>query len=305
MPLADRARSLFSSVPSLPSVSVPYPSSLIRKAGFGGTSGGSGKNSAFGGGGQPNGDVVVDATTGTGGAFATAGGVRADAGEGEIQPAVEAEMHGDTTAGGRRSGVRKDDGGTSSSGVLSATIKAAAATEGGKDDNEEEDDGNASSGDDVAFTLAAVRTSLDAREMAAMAQGLDALEEIPTLSLEDFLRPAFMNANGASSSSGHGSDNGGNSVPSSQPDTPRPRTPPSSHYDADTDLEVFEEVDPRVSGALDELNDSMTDVNALETELSAARRRRQGACFFFHTLGPDSRQKSKKTTPHLSISPPV
>jgi hypothetical protein len=28
--------------------------------------------------------------------------------------------------------------------------------------------------------------------MAAMGQSLDALEEIPTLSLEDFLRPTFM-----------------------------------------------------------------------------------------------------------------
>ena len=37
-----------------------------------------------------------------------------------------------------------------------------------------------------------------------------------------------------------------------------------------------EEVDPRVGDALDELNDSMTDVNTLETELNAARRRRQG-----------------------------
>jgi uncharacterized membrane protein len=38
---------------------------------------------------------------------------------------------------------------------------------------------------------------------------------------------------------------------------------------------VAEEVDPRVGAALDELNDSMTDVNAQESALGAARRRRK------------------------------
>ena len=46
-------------------------------------------------------------------------------------------------------------------------------------------------------------------------------------------------------------------------------------YARDTDLEVAEEVDPRVGDALNELNDSMTECNALENEFNAAKRNRE------------------------------
>lgn len=274
MPLADRARSLFNSVSvsvsSLPAVpSVPYPSTLIKRAGFATSGGGKGSPPpplAAGGGGQPNGWL------GVGGTGANGGGT------------LKGEVKNDTAAGFERQRAVANDGNdgvggdtdtsnsASSSDAVTATTTtttaAEAATGGGDGDAASEDE---TSGDDVAFTLEAVRTSLDAREMAAMGQSLDALEEIPTLSLDDFLRPAFMNTG---ANSGHGSD-AGTSAPPSQPDTPRlADASAASHYDADTDLEVPEEVDPRVGDALDELNNSMTDVNILETELSAARRRR-------------------------------
>ena len=118
---------------------------------------------------------------------------------------------------------------------------------------------------DIASAIAAVRTSLDAREMADLGESLDRLESIPTLSLDDFLH--FQRPGGA------GSSDAGTSVPPSEVPS-RPESP-RGHYDQDTDLEVPEEVDPRVGAALDELNDAMSRVNELEGELIAARRRRK------------------------------
>ncbi|CEF99579.1 SH3-binding 5 [Ostreococcus tauri] len=50
-----------------------------------------------------------------------------------------------------------------------------------------------------------------------------------------------------------------------------------SLYAADTDLEEEEEVDPRVGDALNELNESMTECNAMENELQRARWERTRA----------------------------
>lgn len=118
---------------------------------------------------------------------------------------------------------------------------------------------------DIASAIDAVRTSVDAREMADLGESLDRLESIPTLSLDDFLQ--FQRPGGA------GSSDAGTSVPPSEGPS-RPESP-RGHYDQDTDLEVPEEVDPRVGAALDELNDAMSRVNELEGELIAARRRRK------------------------------
>ena len=286
---ADRARSLFNSV-SVPSV--PYPSTLIKRAGFGGGgkggsprlgagkpldgstgAGRSGGQPPNGGDGRDGGDGGDDAAAtrgGSGVAATTATGRGAHAGDGdggigEIRPVDVDEVRG----GGDVAPSSPPDPAANAK----TKTKTTRTTTSGADAVNGDDD-------DVASTLAAVRTSLDAREMAAMGQSLDALEEIPTLSLEDFLRPAFMDNGGGSSATG---SEAGTSAPPSQPDTPRQTTAgagaasSSSHYDADTDLEVPEEVDPRVGDALEELNNSMTDVNTLETELVAARRRWQGS----------------------------
>ena len=117
-------------------------------------------------------------------------------------------------------------------------------------------------------SLDAMRTSVDQRAIADIGSSLDRLEAIPTLSLDDFL--TFRGgARAGSSDAGTESHHGGGA---SEPDDART---PATHYDADTDLEVPEEVDPRVQDALEELNLSMTSVNALEGRLSAARKARK------------------------------
>jgi hypothetical protein len=100
-----------------------------------------------------------------------------------------------------------------------------------------------------------------------MTRDLDALEAIPTLSLEDFLRPSFAAA-GSSSLSLCDSESASVSASASVAAAP---------YDQDTDLDAPEEVDPRVAGALDELNSAMSENNELEVELAGARRRRKHA----------------------------
>ena len=77
---------------------------------------------------------------------------------------------------------------------------------------------------DIASAIDAVRTSVDAREMADLGES-DRFESIPTLSLDDFLhqRPG-----------GAGSSDAGTSVPPSEGPS-RPESP-RGHYDQDTDL---------------------------------------------------------------------
>ena len=231
MPLADRARSLFNTLPAVPSV--PYPSTLIKRAGFGTSGGGGG-----GKGDSPR--AVVVATTGGGGGGglgdgrgqpdgvdnggltttanqevrAGAGEVRAGAGEGEIRTAGSG---GDVNGGGI-SILSSSSSPSASAVTTTATRKTTGPGEAAEEasiytaqksgdegdvktsgvvgDGVDGDGGGGDDDDDVASTLEAVRTSLDAREMAAMGHSLDALEEIPTLSLEDFLRPAFMSNGG-------------------------------------------------------------------------------------------------------------
>jgi hypothetical protein len=57
----------------------------------------------------------------------------------------------------------------------------------------------------------------------------------------------------------------------------RPPASDAAHYDANTDLDVEEAVDPRVGAALDEMNDAASGVNDLEKALARARRRRRAA----------------------------
>ena len=105
-----------------------------------------------------------------------------------------------------------------------------------------------------------LRTSVDAEQMSELGHELDHLETIPTMSLEDFLTPAFL-----------GRGDGGTSVSTSAPPSELGDPP----YAPDDDLEFAEEVDPRVAGALDEMNEAMMSVNDAETALAAAKRRRR------------------------------
>ena len=278
MPLADRTRSLFTGAPSLPRVSMPsYPTALTRKSRLGAADPTVNVDAppsepplvpdarAV-----PSGDAELSATkraVGSNGGAAV--GRRADlegGGDGTDGPGDENENASarGTARGTNRGADRSMDDGASSIGTPSVPVPSTSSMNGAPSDDDDDDD------DDDA-TLAAVRTSLDASELAAVGESLDALEAIPTLTLEDFLHPGFM----------AGGSDSGMSAPSSRCDTPRgggdeDRTAAAaaSHYDADTDLEVPEEVDPRVSGALDELNDAMTRVNELEAAYNAARRSR-------------------------------
>ena len=105
-----------------------------------------------------------------------------------------------------------------------------------------------------------LRASVDAEQMSELGHELDHLEEIPTMSLEDFLTPAFLGRAGTSVST--------SAPPSEFGDVDPP-------YQPDNDLEFAEDVDPRVGGALDEMNEAMMAVNDIELELSAAKRRRR------------------------------
>jgi len=125
-----------------------------------------------------------------------------------------------------------------------------------------------------------LRTSVDAEQMSELGHELDHLETIPTMSLEDFLTPAFL-----------GRGDGGTSVSTSAPPSELGDPP----YAPDDDLEFAEEVDPRVAGALDEMNEAMISVNDAETALAAAKRRRRA-----HKA--EGSQKIEETRKKLSSS---
>ena len=116
--------------------------------------------------------------------------------------------------------------------------------------------------------------------MSELGHELDHLETIPTMSLEDFLTPAFL-----------GRGDGGTSVSTSAPPSELGDPP----YAPDDDLEFAEEVDPRVAGALDEMNEAMMSVNDAETALAAAKRRRRA-----HKA--EGSQKIEETRKKLSSS---
>jgi hypothetical protein len=105
------------------------------------------------------------------------------------------------------------------------------------------------------------------------------LEDVPMISLENFMRfrgdvldaetgSGYESESSLAESSAAGAD--------AEPAAPR-EDDSQTHYDKNTDLEIEEEVDPRVGAALDEMNDAMSRVNDLEKALVRARRRRRAS----------------------------
>ena len=131
------------------------------------------------------------------------------------------------------------------------------------------------------------RTRASGEETASTPLGeiddeLRRLEDVPMISLENFMR--FRGGDDAETGSGYESES--SLAESSAAEFRADAEPPApvslkddsqTHYDANTDLEVEEEVDPRVGAALDEMNDAMSRVNDLEKALSRARRRRRAS----------------------------
>ena len=118
--------------------------------------------------------------------------------------------------------------------------------------------------------------------MGAIDDELRRLEDVPMISLENFMR--FRGGDDAETGSGYESES---SLAESLAESSfandasayasRPLASDAAHYDANTDLDVEEEVDPRVGAALDEMNDAASGVNDLEKALARARRRRRAA----------------------------
>ena len=119
--------------------------------------------------------------------------------------------------------------------------------------------------------------------MGAIDDELRRLEDVPMISLENFMR--FRGGDDAETGSGYESESSlaeSLAEPSSFANdasayASRPPASDAAHYDANTDLDVEEEVDPRVGAALDEMNDAASGVNDLEKALARARRRRRAA----------------------------
>lgn len=104
------------------------------------------------------------------------------------------------------------------------------------------------------------------------------LEDVPMISLENFMR--FRGGDDAETGSGYESESSlaESSAAGADAEPAAPREDDSqTHYDKNTDLEIEEEVDPRVGAALDEMNDAMSCVNDLEKALVRARRRRRAS----------------------------
>jgi len=104
------------------------------------------------------------------------------------------------------------------------------------------------------------------------------LEDVPMISLENFMR--FRGGDRDETGSGYESESSlaESSAAGADAEPAAPREDDSqTHYDKNTDLEVEEEVDPRVGAALDEMNDAMSRVNDLEKALVRARRRRRAS----------------------------
>ena len=104
------------------------------------------------------------------------------------------------------------------------------------------------------------------------------LEDVPMISLENFMR--FRGGDRDETGSGYESESSlaESSAAGADAEPAAPREDDSqTHYDKNTDLEIEEEVDPRVGAALDEMNDAMSCVNDLEKALVRARRRRRAS----------------------------
>ena len=118
-------------------------------------------------------------------------------------------------------------------------------------------------------------------ETRALGETLDALDGEAELTVESFLRARFdaattTSATDVDSRSDGTRRPGGESTCGDDEEAAAAAAAlgSSSLYEADTDLEFAEEVDPRVGDALEELNESMSECNALENDLNAARRER-------------------------------
>jgi len=118
--------------------------------------------------------------------------------------------------------------------------------------------------------------------MGAIDDELRRLEDVPMISLENFMR--FRGGDDAETGSGYESESSlaeslaeSSSANDASASASRPPASDAAHYDANTDLDVEEEVDPRVGAALDEMNDAASGVNDLEKALARARRRRRAA----------------------------
>lgn len=115
-------------------------------------------------------------------------------------------------------------------------------------------------------------------ETRALGETLDALDGEAELTVESFLRARFDAATTTSAtdvdSRSDGTRRPGGESTCGDDEAAAAAAGSSSLYEADTDLEFAEEVDPRVGDALEELNESMSECNALENDLNAARRER-------------------------------
>jgi hypothetical protein len=135
----------------------------------------------------------------------------------------------------------------------------------------------------AAATVVAAKSSptegLMTPETRALGETLDALDGEAELTVESFLRARFdaattTSATDVDSRSDGTRRPGGQSTCGDEEEAAAAVVGSSSLYEADTDLEFAEEVDPRVGDALEELNESMSECNALENDLNAARRDR-------------------------------
>lgn len=135
----------------------------------------------------------------------------------------------------------------------------------------------------VATKASSPTEGLMTPETRALGEALDALDGEAELTVESFLRARFdaattTSATDVDSRSDGTRRPGGESTCGDDEEAAAAAAAAaagsSSLYEADTDLEFAEEVDPRVGDALEELNESMSECNALENDLNAARRER-------------------------------
>lgn len=133
----------------------------------------------------------------------------------------------------------------------------------------------------VATKASSPTEGLMTPETRALGETLDALDGEAELTVESFLRARFdaattTSATDVDSRSDGTRRPGGESTCGDDEEAAATTTGgcSSSLYEADTDLEFAEEVDPRVGDALEELNESMSECNAKENDLNAARRER-------------------------------
>lgn len=173
-----------------------------------------------------------------------------------------------------------DDAGNAGNGV-NGRMRDAHSVEGGKVSEALTSTPTPAMG--VAGKESSPREGLMTPETRALGETLDALDGEAELTVESFLRARFdaattTSATDVDSRSDGTRRPGGESTCGDDEEAAAAAAAAaagsSSLYEADTDLEFAEEVDPRVGDALEELNESMSECNALENDLNAARRER-------------------------------